>query len=152
MMTVTYIMHQSRHTTNKIGVEIFNLKVIDKHRLIKNHNFEAEYGRGSSVKVVDLIALSKIASGNPTLAYHIEWVVCCCVNIALIGVEAQNLINRMNINLCNGLKLGFSSFNIIRPYLVTDFNLVNTFLPFFNCYKRIACKACLPCSFDSAKE
>ena len=32
-------MHQNRHTTHKVGMEILDLKVIDKNRLIKNLNF-----------------------------------------------------------------------------------------------------------------
>ncbi len=96
-------MHQNRHTTHKEGMEILNLKVIDKNRLIKNHNFEAEYGRGSSVKVVDLIALNKVACGNPTLSNYIERVVSGRINIAPGGVKVQYLINKVNINLCNGL-------------------------------------------------
>lgn len=92
-------MHQNRHTTHKIGVKILNLKVIDKHRLIKNLNFGAEYNRGSSVKIVNLIALDKVARCNPTLANYIERVVSGGIDIALIGVKVQYLINGVNINL-----------------------------------------------------
>ena len=129
MMTVTYIMHQNRHTANEVGMEILDLKVIDKHRHVKKLNFRTEYGRGGSVKVVDLITLSKVTCGNPTFSNHIERVVGGRVNIALIGIEVQNLINRVNINLCNGFEFGFSGLNIICPNLVADLNLVNALLP-----------------------
>ena len=118
-------MHQNRHTTHKEGMEILNLKVIDKNRLIKNHNFEAEYGRGSSVKVVDLIALNKIACGNPTPSNYIKRVVSGGIDISIIGIEVQNLVNRMNVYLCDRFKLGFSGFNIKCPYLVADLDFVN---------------------------
>ena len=118
-------MHQNRHTTHKVGMEILNLKVIDKNRLVKNLNLEAEYSRGSFVKVVNLVADNKVACGNPTLADHIERMVGSCVDIALVGVKVQNLINRMDVNLCDCLKLGFSGFNIKCPYLVADLDFVN---------------------------
>ena len=86
-------MHQNRHTTHKVGMEILNLKVIDKNRLIKNLNFKAKNGRNSSVKVVDLIALNKIACGNPTLSNYIKRVVSRCVNIALICMEVQYILS-----------------------------------------------------------
>ena len=118
-------MHQNRHTTHKVGMEILNLKVIDKNRLVKNLNLETEYSRGSFVKVVNLVADNKVARSNPALAYHIEWVICCCVDIALVDVKVQNLINRMDVNLCYGLEFGFSGFNVVCPYLVADLDFVN---------------------------
>ena len=39
MMAVAFVMHQNRHTTHKVGMEILNLKVIDNHWLGKNLNF-----------------------------------------------------------------------------------------------------------------
>ena len=93
MMAVAFVMHQNRHTTHKVGMEILDLKVIDQNSFIKNHNFEAEYGIGSSVKVVDLIALNKIASGNPILSNYIKRVVNRCVNIALICMEVQYILS-----------------------------------------------------------
>ena len=86
-------MHQNRHTTHKVGMEILDLKVIDQNSFIKNHNFEAEYGRGSSVKVVDLIALNKIASGNPILSNYIKRVVSGGIDISIIGIEVQYILS-----------------------------------------------------------
>lgn len=83
-------------------MKILNLKVINKHRLIKNLNLGTEYGRGSPIKVVNLIANRKVTCGNPTLANYIERVVSGGVDIALIGIEVQYLVNRMNVYLCNG--------------------------------------------------
>ena len=125
MMAVAFVMHQNRHTTHKVGMEILDLKVIDKNRLVKNLNLEAEYSRGSFVKVVNLVADNKVTCGNPALADHIERVVSSCVDIALVGVKVQNLINRMDVYLCDCLKLGFSGFNIKCPYLVADLDFVN---------------------------
>lgn len=84
-------------------MEILNLKVIDKNRLIKNLNFKAKNGRNSSAKVINLVALGKVARSNPTLSNYIERVVSGRINIAPGGVKVQYLINKVNINLCNGL-------------------------------------------------
>lgn len=131
-------MHQNRHTTHKIGMEILNLKVIDKHRLVKFLKLKTYYNRCRSVKVINLITLNKITCGNPTLSYYIERVVCCGVDITLIGIKVQYFINRVNVYLCDGFKLGFACFDIICPNLITDLDFVNAFLSVRNRYKRIA--------------
>lgn len=136
-------MHQTRHTTHEVRMEILNLKVIDQNRFIKNLNSRAKNCRSCTVEVENLITDSKVTSGNPTLINHIERVVCGRVDVAFIGVEVQNLINRVDINLCYGLEFGFSGFNVLCPKFVTYFNFVYAFLPTINCYKRSSRKSSL---------
>ena len=118
-------MNQYGHTTHKVGMQILDLKVIDKNRLVKFFNRRTKHNGSRPVEIENLVADSKVACGNPTLADHIERMVGSCVDIALVGVKVQNLINRMDVNLCDCLKLGFSGFNIKCPYLVADLDFVN---------------------------
>lgn len=118
-------MHQNRHTTHKVGMEILDLKVIDKNRLVKFFNRRTKHNGSRPVEIENLVADNKVACGNPTLADHIERMVGSCVDIAIVGVKVQNLINRMDVYLCYGLEFGFSGFNIKCPYLVADLDFVN---------------------------
>ena len=124
-MAVAFVMHQNRHTTHKVGMEILDLKVIDKNRLVKFFNRRTKHNGSRPVEIKNLVADNKVTCGNPALADHIERVVSSCVDIALVGVKVQNLINRMDVYLCDCLKLGFSGFNIKCPYLVADLDFVN---------------------------
>nr|WP_295171214.1 hypothetical protein [Ruminococcus sp.] len=92
-------MHQNRHITNKVGVEILNLKVINQYTLIKLFNLRTENNRCRTVKVIDFIALNEISCSSPALTYNVERVICSGINISLISVKVENFINRMNIDL-----------------------------------------------------
>ncbi len=96
-------MRQNCHTTNKVGMEILNLRI------------------------TNIIADGKVARSNQTLAYYIERVVSCSFNVTLIGIKMQYLISRVNINLCFGSRLFRKA---VKPVMLNDparFNGFQTF-------------------------
>ena len=82
-------MHQNRHTTHEVGMEILNLKVIDKNRLVKFFKHRTKHNGSRHVEVENLITDSKVTSGNPTLINHIERMVCGRVDVAFISVVSM---------------------------------------------------------------
>lgn len=88
-LLLPFYSYVSKPATHEAVIEILNLKIIDKHRRVKNLNFRTEYGRDNSIKVVNLIANGKVTCGDLALTDYIERVVSSVIDIALIGVKTK---------------------------------------------------------------
>ena len=73
-------MHQNPILTNKVSMEILNLKVVNQDRFSKLFKFKVSNFNFIAVSSAENVANFKVTCGYPALAVNIEWVVSCGVN------------------------------------------------------------------------
>lgn len=66
--------------TNKVSMEILNLKVVNKYWFSKLVKFKVGNLNLITVSSIENVTNFKVTSRYPSLAVNIEWVVCSCVD------------------------------------------------------------------------
>ena len=73
-------MNKNSQLTNKVSMEIFNLKVVNSDWLRKLFKFNVSNFNLVTVSSNKCVTDFKVASSYPTSILNIEWVVSCSVN------------------------------------------------------------------------
>ena len=85
MMLMIFIMHQNPILTNKVSMEIFNLKVVNKNRLSKLFELKISNLNLVTVNGNKSVTNFKITGSYPTLFLNIERVICGSVDSFTVG-------------------------------------------------------------------
>ena len=116
------IMHQHPILTNKVSMEIFNLKVVNKNRLSKLFELKISNLNLVTVNGNKSVTDYKITCGYPAFFFNIKWVVCGCVDCFTVGSRnVQDFICFLDPNVENFFKLCFARFRIVWSNTV-DYN------------------------------
>ena len=93
-------MHQYPILTNKVSMEILNLKVVDSNWFSKLFKFKFSNFNLVTISGVENVTNFKVACGYPTLFFNIERMVCGSVDSFTVkSGNVKNFIGFLDLNV-----------------------------------------------------
>ena len=117
-------MHQHPILTNKVSMEILNLKVVNQDRLSKFFKFKVSNFDFITISSNKSVTNFEISCSYPTLILNIEWVVCGSVNgFAIRSFKVQDFVSFLDPGIQNLFKFCFACFVIVGKNLIANGNI-----------------------------
>ena len=120
---------------NIVGMEVFNLKVVDGNRYFKKLMLYLFDNNVLSVNCEKYVAGFKVNSVSPTLAWNVEGMGRCCYYLFAVNRDVNELVRFVDISLEHLFKCGFAGVGIARPDKVAYLDVLNR-----NSNKSYMCK------------